>query len=60
MPVLRTSFSKTLNKMVYITNPWPFVQWGFDLLGTFSKSPKGFEYLMEEMDDLAGGLRLSN
>ena len=33
-----------------MVSPWPFAQWGIDLLGPFPKAPGGFEHLIVAVD----------
>ncbi|XP_071912270.1 uncharacterized protein [Coffea arabica] len=33
-----------------LQSPWPFVQWGINLLGPFSCAPRGYKYLVVAID----------
>ncbi|GJY94692.1 reverse transcriptase domain-containing protein [Tanacetum coccineum] len=36
--------------MVSISSPWPFYQWGIDLVGPFSKAPRRVKFLVVAVD----------
>ena len=33
-----------------LTSPWPFVQWGLDIVGSFPKAVENKRYLLVDMD----------
>ncbi|XP_071906678.1 uncharacterized protein [Coffea arabica] len=35
-----------IQEMISLQSPWPFVQWGIDLLDPFPHAPGGYEYLV--------------
>ncbi|XP_071902705.1 uncharacterized protein [Coffea arabica] len=37
-------------EMIPLSSPWPFFQWGIDLLGPFPRAPGGYEYLVVAID----------
>ncbi|XP_071907834.1 uncharacterized protein [Coffea arabica] len=37
-------------EMIPLHSPWPFFQWGIDLLGPFPRAPGGYEYLVVAID----------
>lgn len=38
------------NELMSIQSPWPFAQWGIDLLGPFPKAPGGYQFLVVAID----------
>ena len=36
--------------MVPLQSPWPFFEWGIDLVGPFSRAPVGYEHLVVAID----------
>ncbi|CDO99984.1 unnamed protein product [Coffea canephora] len=37
-------------EMIPLQSPWPFFQWGIDLLGPFSRAPGGYEHIVVAVD----------
>ncbi|XP_071901198.1 uncharacterized protein [Coffea arabica] len=37
-------------EMIPLSSPWPFFQWGIDLLGPFPRAPGGYEHLVVAID----------
>ncbi|XP_071916252.1 uncharacterized protein [Coffea arabica] len=37
-------------EMIPLQSPWPFFQWGIDLLGPFPRAPGGYEYVVVAVD----------
>ncbi|XP_027099188.1 uncharacterized protein [Coffea arabica] len=37
-------------EMILLHSPWPFFQWGIDLLGLFPRAPGGYEHLVVAID----------
>ncbi|XP_071901042.1 uncharacterized protein [Coffea arabica] len=37
-------------EMIPLHSPWPFFQWGIDLLGPFPRAPRGYDHLVVAID----------
>ena len=50
VPALCLNSACTNQEMIPMQSPWPFAQWGIDLLGPFPRTLEGYKHLVVAID----------